>query len=263
MNNEKFKTTKNVIKDFFTSLQRDTVREWAITSGRFLNQNKKLALGNDYNVGLELLPSTLSGKRGVNLCGKETSCLKTCLVFSGKGNLLMQKKMIEQGVITPVLGARAKRTWLYLNDTEFFFNLLDIELEKAKLTASVLGKKLAVRLNVFSDVDWSQTIVSHKDIQFYDYTKHWDRKSFKNYSITYSFSEKITDSQAIKTLKSGDNVAMVFHALPETWKGFKVVDGDVDDSRYSDLKGVVVGLKLKKTIGKTEENVRSKFLKVS
>jgi hypothetical protein len=33
--------------------------------------------------------------------------------------------------------------------------------------------------------------------------------------------------------------------LPETWKGFKVIDGDKTDERFLDEKGVVVGLKAK------------------
>jgi len=40
-------------------------------------------------------------------------------------------------------------------------------------------------------------------------------------------------------------VAVVFDKLPETWHGFKVIDGDDDDLRYLDMGGVVIGLKAK------------------
>ena len=264
MKAEHFKITRNVIKDYFVSLKRDDVRKWAVTSGRFLNQNKKLAKGDNYNVGLELLPSTLSGKRGVNLCGKETSCLRTCLVFSGKGNLLNQRKMIDGGVITPMLATRAKRTWLYLNDQEFFFNLLNNEIDKAKMLASALGKKLAIRLNVFTDIDWSEFISTRKDVQFYDYTKHWDREGSENYSITYSFSEKITLDMANEKITAGNNIAMVFpSSLPESWNNIPVINGDESDSRYADSKGIIIGLVLKTPIGKKIDYLKNKFLRVA
>lgn len=262
MKAEDFKTTRDVIKNYFNSLKKDDVRYWAATSGRFLTQNKKLAKGESYNVGLELLPSKLSGVKGVNLCGKETSCLRTCLVFSGKGNLLNQRKMLEQKIITPILANRAKRTWLYLNDTEFFFTLLNYEIDKEKLTAKALNKKLAVRLNVFSDIDWSDFINSKKDIQFYDYTKHWDRVGTENYSITYSYNENITLEMVREKISTGNNIAMVFTgSLPDFWNNIPVVNGDESDSRYSDSKGVIIGLSLKTPIGKKVDYINNKFLK--
>jgi hypothetical protein len=51
-------------------------------------------------------------------------------------------------------------------------------------------------------------------------------------------------------LKRGFNVAMVFDKLPETYKGFKVINGDLDDLRFLDEKNVIVGLKYKKNTGK-------------
>lgn len=264
MNAKNFKITRDIIKDYFKSLDREDVRKWAITSGRFLTQNAKLAKGDNHNVGLELLPSTLSGKRGVNLCGKETSCLRTCLVFTGKSNLLNQRKMVEDGKITPVLATRAKRTWLYLNDTEFFFKLLNAEIDKAKMTADVLGKKLAVRLNVFSDIDWSDFISTRKDVQFYDYTKHWDRVGTENYSITYSHNERVTLEMVREKIATGNNIAMVFpNGLPEKWNDVPVIGGDDSDSRYADSKGVIIGLVLKTPIGKKVDYIDNKFLRVA
>jgi hypothetical protein len=48
----------------------------------------------------------------------------------------------------------------------------------------------------------------------------------------------------------GTNVAVVFdtvrgHALPATYAGVRVVDGDLSDSRWADEVGVIVGLRAK------------------
>ena len=58
----------------------------------------------------------------------------------------------------------------------------------------------------------------------------------------------------MELLNAGYNVAMVFDALPESYKGFKVVNGDLDDLRFKDEKNVIVGLKYKKMTGKGADN---------
>jgi hypothetical protein len=56
--------------------------------------------------------------------------------------------------------------------------------------------------------------------------------------------------QAAALLKEGKNVAVVFSTkkgenLPETWKGYNVVDGDKDDLRFLDPSNSIVGLRSK------------------
>lgn len=58
-------------------------------------------------------------------------------------------------------------------------------------------------------------------------------------------------------LAHGANVAVVFgtpkgHALPETWHGYRVVDGDVSDLRFLDPPGTVVGLRAKGSAKKNQ-----------
>jgi hypothetical protein len=58
-------------------------------------------------------------------------------------------------------------------------------------------------------------------------------------------------------LKQGYNVAAVFNVkdgseLPTTYKGYKVVDGDISDLRFLDAKNVIVGLKSKGDAKKDE-----------
>jgi hypothetical protein len=44
-------------------------------------------------------------------------------------------------------------------------------------------------------------------------------------------------------LEMGGNVAVVFrNQLPQTWKGYEVVNGDENDLRFLDKQGVVIGL---------------------
>ena len=63
-----------------------------------------------------------------------------------------------------------------------------------------------------------------------------------NYHLTFSRSEH-NDSLCDMVLQMGGNVAVVFrNQLPKTWKGFEVVNGDENDLRFLDKKGVVVGL---------------------
>lgn len=52
------------------------------------------------------------------------------------------------------------------------------------------------------------------------------------------------------------NVAVVFKVVPDTFMGHKVIDGDLNDLRYKDLKGVVVGLKYKKVRTKLTTDIK-------
>ena len=53
----------------------------------------------------------------------------------------------------------------------------------------------------------------------------------------------------MEILSKGFNVAIVFDKLPETFAGYEVINGDENDLRFKDKKGVVVGLKYKKITG--------------
>ena len=89
------------------------------------------------------------------------------------------------------------------------------------------------------------------DVQFYDYTKlpKPELRIRPNYALTFSYSgHNLPD--APDALAHGVNVAVVFAVrkgfeLPETWNGYRVIDGDLHDLRFLDPKGVVVGLRAK------------------
>jgi hypothetical protein len=74
-----------------------------------------------------------------------------------------------------------------------------------------------------------------------------------NYHLTFSRSED-NDKSAMGVLAQGYNVAMVFNKLPETYNGYRVVNGDETDLRFLDEQGVIVGLKYKNQTGKGADN---------
>ena len=250
MDNKQFNTIRKDVKRYMNTLDLNEVREEFMNSD-ILISNAKLSKGDAINVGLELLPSVL-GIFG-NTCGAEGKCKLTCLVFSGRGNL-MQKKRIVNGELSDTLKKRARRTFLYFNDRDFLESKMSIEIEANHSIAKLKGLDFGVRLNVFSDLDWSDFIAKHPQIQFYDYTKHFDRESTHNYDLTFSASEKTSKAQIVKVLTAGEKVAMVFrNKLPKTYFGFDVVDGDDTDNRYNDNGGIIIGLSMKTPIfGKTE-----------
>ena len=111
-----------------------------------------------------------------------------------------------------------------------------------------------VRLNGTSDLNFiNLTVRDGKDIfqlypeiQFYDYTKIYDRESaYTNYYLLYSKSELTTVDQVKDLVSNGKNVSVVFESVLTSWEGIEVIDGDESDLRPLDKSGVVVGLKAK------------------
>ena len=116
------------------------------------------------------------------------------------------------------------------------------------------------RLNGTSDIRWETVELSDglqtfqnimqmfPNVQFYDYTKLSNRRDLpSNYHLTFSRSES-NDTAVASHLVNGGNVAVVFNvkkgaALPESWNGYTVVDGDDTDLRFLDPQNVVVGLR--------------------
>jgi hypothetical protein len=129
--------------------------------------------------------------------------------------------------------------------------------------ADVQTSKFAVRLNGTSDLDFIQmfklklgvdVLTEFNNLQFYDYTKNLDRAlryMGSNYHLTFSRDETNHD-KAMRLLRLGGNVAIVFDQVPEMYEGFRVIDGDESDLRYLDPENVIVGLKAKGDAKKDE-----------
>lgn len=189
---------------------------------------------------------------GKNLCPMATAgCAAACLVGSGNG-----------GLFESVKKSRRNKSDFFLSDREGFYTQLLKELEKISKETS--EKKIAVRLNGTSDIAWERIKIKDgknvmelfPEIQFYDYTKihnRFDKPLPTNYYLVFSRSE-LNEDKSLEVLNKGFNVSMVFDSLPDTYKGFKVIDGDESDVRFWDEKGVIVGLKYKKLIYKGADN---------
>jgi len=190
---------------------------------------------------LYLAPAKLSG---FEVCPKRSAgCTASCLYSAG------------MGAFSNVQKARIQKTLFYFGDRPKFLELIKQDIKKLQKQAKKDGQRLAIRLNGTSDLNWLQhdIFASFPDVQFYDYTKVFNRLTKEipsNYHLTFSKSEN-NDSECVQALKLGFNVAVVFDTkkgeqLPETWNGFPVYDGDETDARFLDPRGgYVIGLRAK------------------
>ena len=213
--------------------------------------------GADFEtLGLSLSPHKSAGLG--NLCTHASSgCIASCLNEQGLAS-----------VFNAIKEARKRRTEIFYRDRDWFIGRLKTEIANRCKLAKKRGTRVAVRLNVFSDVIWERVAPSiftdFPQVSFYDYSKHPKRFGaiLPNYWVTFSRSET-NDRYCERILESGGNVAVAFadmsgkfvgnraglQTLPKTWRGFKVIDGDISDLRFEDTRGRkrgrVVGLRLK------------------
>lgn len=202
---------------------------------------------------MHLAPANLSG---YETCPKRTAgCTAACLNTAGRGG------MFKKGETTNAIQkARIRKTKMFFeNRTEFFTQLVkDIELG---IKQSAKKDLIPVfRLNGTSDLSFEKYEVvrngklfrnifaAFPEVQFYDYTKILGRKvnEISNYHLTFSAADG-NDIDVAKAIAQGYNVATVFglkktEAMPETYMGRPVFNGDESDLRFLDPKGVVVGL---------------------
>jgi len=204
--------------------------------------NAKLEKGEKLGwmtLGLSLAPYTLSGRQ---LCPHASKgCAAACLYTAGHGRFDNVKL------------ARLERSRRFLSDRAVFLEQLKTEIRKGEKAAAKKGMKLAVRLNVMSDLPWHNLInmAEFAGVQFYDYTPNpsrmlqWSNGELPaNYHLTFSRKEDNSDAVAL-AVSAGVNVATVFDTVPVEYAGRPVVDGDLSDLRFLDPRGVIVGLKAK------------------
>lgn len=222
--------------------------------------NTKTAKGA-HDLGIEslilhLAPARLSGH---NVCPMAShGCAAACLNTAGRGQFDSTQL------------ARIAKTQKFYADPAAFVNQLGKEIATLERRCQRNGITPAVRLNGTSDIrfelypvvvngeTFDNLMTAFPGVQFYDYTKIPNRRNIPaNYDLTFSLSE-CNDRHAIAALASGQNVAVVFDKLPETWGGYPVIDGDKNDFRFLDPRGVIVGLKAKGKAKKDESGfVRS------
>ena len=218
--------------------------------------------------GLSLAPAKISG---YNMCaGSSPECRKFCLFGTGMAPEFMHKQSVGHNSIW---ATRIVKTLWYMEDRLSFMDRLVLQIGN-------LAKKhdrLGIRLNVFSDRPW-ETQQVHVDqiqakragvrpgvyrnlmevfpqVQFYDYTKilkrldQWHLPA--NYHLTFSLCEDNT-LDATRALFKGYNVAAVMDEMPDRFLGHRVIDGDEHDLRFLDPTPVVVRLKPKGALARSD-----------
>tara|TARA_R100000781_G_scaffold83709_2_gene51539 strand:- start:5007 stop:5465 length:459 start_codon:yes stop_codon:yes gene_type:complete len=135
---------------------------------------------------------------------------------------------------------------MYFEQREKFLDWLVKDIASVERRAIKKNLDPVVRLNGTSDIRWErhEFMYGLPDVQFYDYTKHRNRKDIpENYQLTFSRSEESTTKDLDTALNNGMNIAVVFQKeLPETWYGLPVIDGTLNDWRFRDPNPCIVGL---------------------
>lgn len=202
---------------------------------------------------LELAPGKLGG---AEVCPERGQCYATCVFKIGFGTMpTVWKKRVE----------RTQR-WLK-NPTQFKTELED-DIATLCKRARDKGLRPAVRLNTFSDIDWSIELGSLFDrwtrVQFYDYTKVAKRVLNKapiaNYHLVYSVSERSEASDVATMLRMGKSVTVVIdEQMADSFRTGKLMpslvaskyrfsrwyDGDEHDLTFLRPNGSVIFLSAK------------------
>jgi hypothetical protein len=202
---------------------------------------------------LHLAPAKLSG---YNTCPKATEgCISGCLNTAGRGG------MFKKGESTNVIQqARIRKTIFFFEERSGFMEWLVKDIELGIKQSAKKDLIPVFRLNGTSDISWEKYEVVRNGVLyrnifaafpetiFYDYTKVLGRKvkNIPNYSLTFSAADG-NDVDVSKAISEGLNIAVVFgvkktDALPLSYLGLPVFNGDESDLRFLDPKNVVVGL---------------------
>ena len=215
------------------------VPSWIIRS----EGNRKLDLGGGNLgavAGLTLTPATFGP---ATTCQNFRHCADLCVLTHGRG------------AFESVRNARAARVAALSAHPEDMAVLLAHDVDR--LNRRYGGTGYALRLNVASDIAWEaaapwlvRRAVAGGAV-VYDYTKRWTREAepVDGYRLTYSAAGHSVP-RIVERVESGRNVAVVFttakgDALPTSWHGVPVIDGDISDVRSLDPSGVIVGLRAK------------------
>ena len=188
-----------------------------------------------------------------NMCVDATQgCIWVCLgKYSGQAAMVAD---LENDT-NSVRESRINKAVMFMKQREVYMAHLEKAIASLVAKASKNDLIPCVRLNGSTDVafermrygpDRKTLIERFPNVQFVEYTKSLNRMmdshKYSNVHFTFSRSESNEDS-CLKVLAAGYNVAIVFGGpLPETWNGYRVIDGDKHDLRHLDDKNVVVGL---------------------
>jgi len=207
-----------------------------------------------------MAPHTLSGYQMCPMA-EVAQCHKDCLNLAGRGQ--MQSVQLS----------RLRRTLVFKQNPEFFYDMLFRQLEAHCKACVRDGVIPAYRPNGTSDVRWElsgrwwemmEYLISKYGLRVYDYTKIPNRWVPEWYDLTFSYSGSPFFTPHVEyAVNTGFNVevgvkgralrrmAVVFRTREMvqkllddngTFYGLPVVDGDDTDVRFLDPNGVVVAL---------------------
>lgn len=197
--------------------------------------------------------STLIDGGRVSLCPCSTpQCRSTCLVSSGRMKFDDNER------------ARLARAHLLARHLPECLGLLRRDTLREMRRLRRLGATtVGLRRNVTSDVawwlvdptfgPWLRGVADTLGIAVvaYGYTKRRELLGDPAADLlTYSVSERDRLLDIAAMVDTGQNVAVVLpvgrhDAMPTTWHGLPMIDGDVSDYRPADPTGIVVGLRWK------------------
>jgi hypothetical protein len=229
------------------------------------NPKTKKGRARGYSTAIQhFAPANLSGYEVCRF--RSVGCSAACLNTAGHGGI-----SLDANGLNDVQRARIARTITYFQNRYLYSAVLVREVAQHVRRARKNGMIPAVRPNGTSDIDFERyrlndgrTILeTFPDVQFYDYTKVAKRalanargEHPSNYFLCFSRSET-NESECREVLNAGGNVAVVLkiceckrackHEIPDglSYLGRRVINGDHDDLRFLDPRGVIVGLKAK------------------
>ena len=148
--------------------------------------------GAEYITAIMYLAPWKQAVKGFNACAMAeiAKCIDPCLFKAGRGQM------------SNVEAARVRKTEWFVKDREDFLTQLAKDIARFRKYCWKRGANPCVRLNGTSDIRWENFPVvfegvqyhsifaAFPDVQFYDYTKHPNRKvaHIPNYDLTWSYS---------------------------------------------------------------------------
>lgn len=229
-------------------------------------QSTKLqySYNNGYETyGIYLAPATKARDAqhpNINVCPFSKMCAESCLEGSGQNKCATLHLNNPKNELSHIDKARIKKTHLFYDNRDLFMRLVISEINRFQNHAKKRNMGFAVRLNCTSDLSPELFKFEDKNIlelfpnvQFYDYTKVPNRlflpNKYHNYYVVFSY-DGTNWGICEWYLQRGGNVAVVFdlyddkgkQILPNTFKGYEVIDGNKSDIRFTEGGGKIVGL---------------------
>lgn len=203
------------------------------------------------NIGLTLAPAgecAWAFKDRFTACLNATAgCMPACVGKGGHGRSRKDGGMQDHGYV-----ARCGRTIAWAYDADRFEYLLIQEVRTQERNADYVGLKVAFRGDIASD--WqvlSSKVALATFVKAYGYTKRRETLDWKDGVVRVLSRSERNDDLVMDALACGHNAAVVFdvkkNQLPQTWRGFPVINGDLHDLWFLHLKDepTIVGLSLK------------------